>query len=340
MSLKAWSLALAVGVGLTSPASGLAQEPFYQGKVVRTIVGVSPGGGYDTYARLIARHLGKHIAGHPTIIVENMPGAASRIAANHLYRVAKPDGLTIGHFLGGLFLQQLLEKPGIEFDARTFEYIGVPAQDHYTIVVSRATGIRSVEQWIASGTRIKLGGVGAGSPTDDIPKILVATLGLPIQLVSGYKGTADVRLAFQSGEVQGVCNAWESMKSTWRKELDSGDAIVVLQTTARAHPELPNVPLAISLAKTDEARKLIQAGVHTVPFTARPLALPPGTPAERVQMLRKAFMDTMRDPAFRAEAQGAKLDIDPADGAELARNVRELFNLDADLVAKLKEILK
>jgi tripartite-type tricarboxylate transporter receptor subunit TctC len=234
----------------------------------------------------------------------------------------------------------LLEKPGIEFDARKFEYIGVPAQDNYAMVVARATGIASAEQWLASRSRIKFGGVGIGSPTDDIVKILAETIGLPVQLVTGYKGTADIRLAFQSGEIQGVCNAWESLKATWRKELESGDATIVLQTTAKPHPDLSNVPLAIGFARTDEARKLIQVGIHTVPFTARPFVLPPGTPKDRVQILRRAFMATMQDPEFLAEAQKAKVDINPLDGAELERYVRDIFNLEPALVAKLKEILR
>ena len=340
MSKKAWCLFLAVGIGLLFGASASAQEPFYKGKTIRIIVGVSAGGGYDTYSRFIARHMSKHIAGSPTIIVENMPGAASLIAANHLYKVAKPDGLTIGHFIGGLFIQRLLGKAGIEFDARKFEYIGVPAQDTYAIALSRASGITSMEQWMAAKTPVKIGGVGPGSATDDVPRLLMATIGLPVQLVSGYKGTADIKLAFNSGEVQGVCNAWESFKATWRRELDAGDAIIVIQNVPRPHPDLPNVPLAINFAKTDEARKLIQTGIHTIPPTARPYVLPPGTPKERVQTLRKAFMDTMKDPEFLAEAQKAKLDINPLDGAELERNVHEIFNLEPQLAAKLKEILK
>jgi len=340
MSTRAWSLVVAVACALALAPSASAQEPFYKGKTIRVIVGLSPGGGYDTYSRLIARHMGKHIPGNPTIIVENMTGAASRIAANHIYRVAKPDGLTIGHFLGTLFTQQLMEKPGIEFDARKFEYLGVPAQDNYVISVATTTGITSAEQWIASKTRVKLGGVGVGSPTDDVPRVLAATIGLPIQMVSGYKGTAPIRLAFQSGEVQGVCNAWESLKATWRKELDAGEFTMLLQATARAHPELPKIPLAISFAKTEEARKLIQGTVHTIPPTARPYVLPPGTPKERVHILRTAFTATFKDPEFLGEAQKAKLDVNPADGAELERNVKEIFNLEPALVARLKDILK
>ncbi len=206
----------------------MGRTPFTSGKTVRIIVGASAGGGYDTYSRTIARHMGKHIPGNPAIVVDNMPGAGFLISANHMYRIAKPDGLTIGHFIGGLFLQQLLGKPGIEFDARKFEYMGVPAQDNYMLAAHKSTGITSIEQWLSSKTPVKLGGVGVGSATDDIPKVLAATIGLPMQLVSGYKGTADVRLAFNSQEILGVCNAWESFKATWRKELDAGEAVIVL----------------------------------------------------------------------------------------------------------------
>jgi tripartite-type tricarboxylate transporter receptor subunit TctC len=321
-------------------APAQAQDAFYRGKTVRIIVGASAGGGYDTYSRTIARHMGKHIAGNPAIVVDNMPGAGFLISANHMYKIAKPDGLTIGHFIGGLFLQQLLGKPGIEFDARKFEYIGVPAQDNYMLAVHKSTGITSIEQWLSSKTAVKLGGVGIGSATDDIPKVLAAAIGLPMQLVSGYKGTADVRLAFNSQEVLGVCNAWESFKATWRKELDAGEAVIVLQNTAKPHPEQPKLPQAINFAKTEEGQKLVRSLVHSVGPTARPYVLPPGTPKDRVQILRKAFIDTIKDPDFLADANKAKLDINPLDGAELEKNVREVFNLDPKLIPRAKEILK
>ena len=324
---------------ISAPAS--AQDGFYQGKTVRIIVGASAGGGYDTYSRTIARHIGKHIPGNPTFVVENMPGAGFLISANYMYKVAKPDGLTIGHFIGGLFLQQLLGKPGIEFDAAKFEYIGVPTQDNYVIGVSKKNaGISTMDQWMKSKTVVKLGGVGAGSATDDIPKVLMATIGLPAQLVSGYKGTADVRLAYNNGEVQGVCNAWQSFSATWPNELKSGDLAIVLQTTAKSHPELTKVPLSITYARTDEAKKLIRAHVHSVGPAARPYMLPPGTPKDRVMTLRKAFMDTMKDAEFLADAKKAKLDINPLDGAELESSVKEVFNLDPKLIPRAKEILK
>lgn len=326
---------------ILSVSSTRAQDTFYKGKSIRIIVGASAGGGYDTYSRTIARHMGKHIPGNPGLVVDNMPGAGFLISANHMYKVAKPDGLTIGHFIGGLFMQQLLgSRPGIEFDARKFEYVGVPAQDNYMLGIHKNTGITSMDQWLSAKTVVKFGGVGVGSATDDIPKVLGAAIGLPFQLVSGYKGTADVRLAFNSGEIQGVCNAWESFKSTWRKELDSGEVVIVLQNTAKPHPEQPKLPQAISYAKTDEAKQLINALVHSVGPTARPYVLPPGTPKNRVQILRKAFIDTLKDPEFVADANKAKLDINPLDGAELEKNVREVFNLDPKLIPKAKEILK
>jgi tripartite-type tricarboxylate transporter receptor subunit TctC len=334
-------LAMGALFGLaTCVVSADAQDSFYKGKTIRLIVGLAPGGGYDLYSRVIARHMGKHISGNPTFVVENMQGAGSVIAANYMYKAANPDGLTIGHVLGGLFLQQLLGNPAIEFDARRFEYIGVPAQDHFLIGLSRATGITSFENWMASKKSVKLGGVAPGGATDDVPKVLEATLGLPIKVVTGYKGTGPVRLAFDAGEVDGVCNAWESFKSTWRKQLDSGDVVLVLQATVKPHPELPNIPVAFDFLKTEEARKLFQVVVRVHGPSTRPYFFPPGTPKERVQILRKAYMDTMKDPEFLADAKKAKLDLNPDDGAGLERNVKEIFDLEPSLVTKLKEILK
>ena len=320
--------------------SALAQANFYEGKTVRTIVGLAAGGGYDLYARTLARHLGKHIPGNPAVVVENMTGAGSIIAANYLYKVAKPDGLTIGHYLGGIALQQLLGKSGIEFDARRFKYIGVPAQDNFIIGVHKSTGITDVHAWIASKQMVKFGGIGPGAGSDDIPKILAATIDLPAQVVSGYKGTADTRLAFNNGEVQATSNAWESTKSTWKNELNSGMLKVVLQANLKSHPELKNIPVSYEMAKTDEARTLMATVLRANSPTVRPFMAPPGTPEERAQILRKAFTATMSDPELVAEAKKANLDINPLDGAELEQHIKEIFKLDVAQIAKLKEILK
>ncbi len=316
-----------------------AQESFFKGKTIRIVVGFSAGGGYDIYARAIARHMSQHIPGNPTIVVENMAGAASMISANHIYKVAKPDGLTIGHFIGGLFLQQVLGRQGIEFDARKFEYLGVPIKDTYCIGLTKASGITTLESWLAAKAPVKIGGTAPGSATDDIPAVLQAALGLPLQVVSGYKGTAEIRLAADSGEVAGFSTGWESFKSTWRKSLETGDAFIAVQAVAKPHPELPKVPLAINYAKTEEAKKLIQVGAHDPGILARPFVLPPGTPKDRVQVLRKAFMDTFNDPEFLAEARKTNLDIGPVSGEEIAKTVENLFKLEALVIERLKKIL-
>jgi tripartite-type tricarboxylate transporter receptor subunit TctC len=326
---------LALGAG-----AAFGQANFYEGKSIRMIVGFSAGGGYDAYTRTLARHMGKHIPGNPAIVVENMPGAGSMISANYTFKAARPDGLTVGHFIGGLFLQQLLGKAGIEFDAAKFQYIGVPAQDNFILGVHKSTGITEADAWLASKQVVKFGGVATGSGTDDFPNLLRATIGLPAQMVSGYKGTADVRLAFNSGEIVGLSNSWESTKSTWRKELDSGDLRIVLQATLKPHPELPKIPLALNYAKNDETKRLISTVARVHGPTVRPYVLPPNTPQDRVQILRKAFMATVKDPEFLAEAKKANLDINPEDGATLEQNVKEILKLEPTLVAKLKEILK
>ena len=314
-------------------------QSFYDGKTVRIIVGLAPGGGYDTYARVIARHIGKYIPGNPSVVVENMPGAGSLISANHLYKVAKPDGLTVGKFSGTLMLGQVLGQAGIEFDARKFEFIGAAVKEDVVCSLTKASGVTSVETWMASRTPVKLGGLAPGAPPNNTALILKATLGLPIQLVSGYKGTAEIRLAADSGEVSGACWSWESMRATWRSALQAGDVVPVLQATAKSFPDLPSVPLAVNLAKTDEARQLIQVGIQNSAAFARPFLLPPGTPKERVQTLRKALQDTLKDAAFLAETEKAKLTLDPVTGEELEKMVGELFTLDPALLAKLKAIL-
>lgn len=317
-----------------------AQENFYKGRTVRMIVGGSAGGGYDTYTRAIARHLGKHIPGNPAFVVENMTGAGSIIAANHVYKVARPDGLTICHFIGGIILQQALGKVGIEFDARGFIYLGAPAQDTTSVGVTKASGVTSMEQWLSAKTPVKFGGIGPGTATDDFPKILRATLGLPIQLVTGYKGTADIRLAVSSGEMQGLVNSWESFKATWSREIESGAINVILVGIPQRHPDIPNVPSIGEFAKTEEAKKLIQVAVYDYGSTARPYVFPPNTPKDRVQILRKGLSATFKDPEFLADAQRARLDLAPISGEDLEKTVARTFALEKPLVERLKEILK
>ncbi len=318
--------------------SAFGQESFYKGKTIRIVVATTAGGGFDTYTRTLTRHFSKHIPGNPSFVVDNMPGAGHLIGANHVYKVARPDGLTLGHFQGGLFLYQLMGRQGIEFDAAKFRFVGAPVTDNRACAFTKASGITSVENWLASKTPVKLGGIGGGA-TDDIARMLAATTPLPIQLVTGYKGTSQIRLAAEGGELAGGCWTWDSIRATWTKAIASGDAVVVLQIRAEPHPELPKVPLASSLAKNEEARQLMQVGIQEPSEYYRPYVLPPGTPNDRVEILRKAFQATLKDPEFLADAKKARLDIEPVTGAEMEKKVARLFQLSPATVAKLKEIL-
>ena len=337
-------LALTVVVGSITALPSLvsaASEEFYRGKVIRVVVGFSAGGGFDTYARAVSRYMGKYIPGNPTLVVENMTGAGSLIAANHVYKVAKPDGLTVGAFNGNQILNQLVGAQGIEFDARKMGWIGAPGYNHDLCVLNQKVGITGAEQWLSSKTPLKLGGSAPGTPTDDGPKVLKEAIGLPMRLITGYKGTADIRVAVESGEVDGICGfSWASIRATWRKAIESGVVIVVLQNAPKSAPDLQKVPLAISFAKTDEARQLIEAGIHQPSALTYAYSLPPGTPKERVQVLRRALLETVKDPDFLAETGKANLEIAPASGEEIEHNIRELFKTDLKVVAKLKEVLK
>ena len=343
MGSKFWYVAAVMGV-LLAPnmwEQSVSAQEFYKGKTIRIIVATTPGGGFDAYSRAIARHMGKHIPGNPTFVVENMPGAGFLIGTNYLYNQAKPDGLTLGNWIGTLVLHQLIGRKGVEFDARKFEYIGAPIKNHDLCLMSKASGISSAERWVASATPVKMGATPPGSTPYDNAAVLKEATGLPMQLVSGYKGTAEIRLAIDAGEVAGLCGlSWASTKVTWRKQLESGEVKVVLQNSAAPHPDLPDVPLAISLAKTDLGRKLIQVAMHDVSAITYLYSFPPGTPKDRVQILRRALRETMSDAEFLAEAKKGNLDLEPVAGEELEKIVNGFFKTDPATVNKLREVLK
>ena len=328
-------------MGAAAAYTAASGDEFFQGKVIRIVVGFSAGGGFDTYARTLSRYLGKYVPHTPSVIVENMTGAGSLISANHVYRVAKADGLTIGAFNGNQVLGQLVGAQGINFDARKMEWMGAPGYNHDVCVLNQRTGISSAEQWLGLKTPLKLGGSAPGTPTDDVPKVLKEAVGLPMRLVSGYKGTADIRVAAESGEVDGLCGfSWSSVRSTWRKAIESGQVVVVTQNAPKPHADLSKVPLAISFAKTPEARQLIESGVHRPSAITYAYSLPPGTPKERVQILRRAFLQAVKDPDFLNDAAKANLEIAPASGEEIEQSIQDLFKTPPALVAKLKEVLK
>ena len=341
MCRRIWCSAMALAVlAFNLNFARAASDDAFKGKTVKIVVGLTAGGAFDAYARTLARYMGKHIPGSPTFVVDNMPGAGGLVAANHVYKMAKPDGLTIGNFLGGVFMGQVLGRPGIEFDALKFEYVGSPMKDNPVCAFSKASGITSIERWMTSKTPVKVGATGPGATTHDVPLVLKATLGLPTQLIAGYKGAPELQLAVDGGELAGVCNSWESLRVTSTRAIEAGDLIVVVQAIPRAHPELPNVPLAIDLAKTDESRRIIQAGIHDMTAIVRPYVLPPGTPKQQVQLLRKSFTDTLKDPEFLSDAKKSKLDIDALTGEELEATIAGLLKMSPATLAKLKEFFK
>jgi tripartite-type tricarboxylate transporter receptor subunit TctC len=338
---KKITLFVAVVFGLVFLAAlpGARADEFYKGKTITFVVGFSAGGGFDTYTRLIARHFGNHIPGNPTTVVQNMTGAGSLVAADYIYAQAPHDGTVIGNWIGPLVLQQVLGNKAVKFDGRKFGWLGAPTPDSGVCALTTASGIHNMKEWFASKRPMKIGGTAPGSTTDDVPKIVHAAIGLPLRVVEGYKGTAKIRLAAESGEVDGGCWAWESIKATWTKALQSGEVHVVLQTIEKPDPELKNVPLAIQYAKTEEGRALLDVANGAYSVAARPYSVPPGVPAERLALLQKAFMETLHDPELLKEAKKARLTIDPVDAQTIAKTMSGLYEMKPALKAKLAAII-
>jgi tripartite-type tricarboxylate transporter receptor subunit TctC len=329
------SIAFVAGMGFTAAA-----EDFYKGKTITFVVGFSAGGGFDTYTRLIARHFGKHVPGNPTTVVQNMTGAGSLVAANYTYNQAKPDGTVIGNWIGPLVLQYVMGNRAVQLDGRKFGYLGIPTPASNVCALTKASGIKNVDDWLASKKPpIKFGGTGPGATTVDGPKLLKAATALPIEVIEGYGGTAKIRLAAESGEIHGGCWPWQSVKATWRKGIDSGNVRVVLQLLFKSHPELKHIPLAVKYAKNAEARELLGVLNDVYGAAFQPYSIPPRTPKDRLRVLQKAFIDTMRDPELLAEAKKSKLEIDPTDGPTAAKLFARIYDMDPALLSRLKEIV-
>jgi len=321
------------------PSLSLGADDFFKGKTIRFVVGFSPGGGFDTYTRLIARHFGKNVPGNPRTVVQNRTGAGSMIAANYIYAKAKPDGLTIGNWIGPLVLQHVLGKKGIKFDGRKFNWLGAPSTDDNTCALTKASGINNVKDWLNSKRPIKIGATGPGSTTDDVPKLIKAATDLPIQVIEGYGGTALIRLAAEKGEIDGGCWAWQSIKPTWSQGIESGNVKPVLQVGPDKHPDLQDVGVAFDLAKGDTGKKLLGVAADVYRALSRPYSLPPGVPADRVKTLQKAFTDTLKDPELVAAAKKSKVELNPQDGNWVAKKMKGLYNMDEATLSLLKKTL-
>lgn len=334
------ALALA---SLAAPAS--AQDnaaSFFKDKQITITVGSSPGGGYDTYARMIARHLGDHIPGHPAVVVANMPGAGGNVLANQLYTLAPKDGTAIGAVQSGVIFEPLFGPNPVQHHPDKFSYLGSANNDVYICVVradAPATDFRDMftKQIILAASN--------NSSTSDYARLLNNVLGTKFRIVVGYTGSSEIGLAIDKGEANGACGlAWPSISVTKHEWFAEGPVKskmrVFVQTHAKGHPELnkAGVPLASSFAKTDEQKKILDLFFSQSTF-GRPYLLPPGVPADRVAALRKAFADTMVDPAYKAEAARMHLDIDAVSGEDVQEAVRKVYAAPPDLIAKTRKAL-
>jgi tripartite-type tricarboxylate transporter receptor subunit TctC len=334
---RALKFMAALAFVLAGVATAYAQE-FYKGKTIVFIVGTAPGGGFDTYSRILARHIGKHIPGNPNTIVQNMPGAGNLIAANYIYNKAEPDGLTIGHFSGSMIFKHVLGDQGVMFDGKKFGWLGTPAPERHACVLTEKSGIKTMEEWSASKRPVKIGSLGPGNATSALPQLLRAVVGLPINIVEGFKGTADMRLAAEAGEIDGACWGWDSIKVTWAKAVESGFVRPLIQTTLEPHPDLPNVPVAIQQAKTKEGQDLLRFGFQAYGPSAIAYSVPPGLPKDRLLLLQKGFMASMKDPDFLAETKKANLVVNPIDGPTITKIVADLYAVEPKLLSQFREI--
>jgi tripartite-type tricarboxylate transporter receptor subunit TctC len=338
---KSLKSALAAALVLSSTAVAGAQpvEQFYRGKTVTITVGSAVGGGYDAYARLVARHLGRHIPGNPTIVVQNMPGAGSNRAAGYVAMQAPKDGTAIGAIQPGAVLWSLLFNQPVQHDPSKLVAIGSINRDVYLCVIRSDAAVKNFKD--AFDKEVIIGTAGEGSAIRDMPVLLVNLLGVKLRLVSGYAGSREVLIAIERNEVQGICGmGWASISMQHTDWLKSGFVRIIVQEDLKGEPEVSKMgaPLSIEFAKTEEDRQVMEL-IYSQSLFGRPYMLPPGVPPERVAALRKAFMDTMADPQFVAEAAKARLELAPMSGEDMQALVAKLYALPAAISERAKRAL-
>jgi tripartite-type tricarboxylate transporter receptor subunit TctC len=326
---------------LAAAIRNVAADEFYKGKTVRFVVGYAPGGGYDTYTRAVARYIGGRIPGNPSIVVENMEGAGSLLAANYMFNKAEPDGLTVGNFNSGMVTQQALDARGIRFDAQKFGWVGAPGKGWPTCMVMGFTGMRTLDDVIKSGDKLRFGGTRAGASSDDLPKLMNALMGTDLRVISGYKGTGPIRVALQSREINALCSGWESMRVTARAMLDAqgDDKLIPFVFHGRVKdPEVKDLPQYTKVIKGEENLAAFKAWVNQYEFQ-RPLVVPPKTPKERLLTLRTALQKTLTDAQFVADARKSKLVIENVTGQDVEGSVKEILSISPSVKRKLEVLL-
>jgi tripartite-type tricarboxylate transporter receptor subunit TctC len=303
---------------------------FYQGKTVKLVIGYSAGGGYDLYARMLAKYLGTHVPGNPTVVPTNMEGAGSLRAANYLYSAAPKDGTVIGTFSRSFAIAPLISTAA--FDARKFTWLGSVTKDVSVCITWHSSAIKSWNDMMSR--QFVAGGEAAGSDPNIFALMYKNVFGANVKLVSGYPGTNDIMLAMERGEVHGLCGvSWSTIKGRHAEWISQNKINVPVQAAMQKDPQLPNVPLVFELAKNEEQTQILKLLIATQ-VLARPFAAPPEVPIDRTQILRKAFDDTMSDPDFRAEADKLSIDVNPISGPSIQALVEEIYTTPKEVLAK------
>ena len=336
---NSWSAA----AGWCGGASHNEDDPatFYKGKTVRIVVGFPPGGGYDSYSRVIGRHLGKHIPGNPTVIVDNMAGAGSIVAANYVSNVGPKDGTIVGNVAGPIILEQLFGNPGVQFDMAKFRYLAVPVPEVYLMLVNRRSGITKLDELFGAKARQATFGGVPNNTIEHASLLMRDVIGANIKVVSGYKGTADIRLAMDSGEIDGFFNTWTSAKIAALELIKNGDWVILAQLADTPLHDLPfsKIPTIGAIAKNDEQRELLRLGAAIPSQFAKMYLMSPGVPLERAGALESAFIKTFQDRDFLKDAEKGKIEIDPLSGAKTRALVSQSLAMSGGLKARLKSVL-
>jgi tripartite-type tricarboxylate transporter receptor subunit TctC len=331
--------ALACVLSTAPLAAQDAVEQFYKGKQISVIVGSSSGGGYDTYARLLARHFGSAMPGNPTMVVQNMSGAGSNRAAGYIYSVAPKDGTAAAAIFPGAVLQPLLSDAPVSHDPNKLIYLGSANSDVYVCYVRSDAPVKTFKDVLTK--ELIIGASNPGATTYDLPLLLNSVLGTKFRIVTGYAGSREMTLALERGEVQGACGIGWTGIETMHPDWFAKDTIrVLVQLSTKGHDDLNmrGVPRAEELAQSEDDKKVIRL-VFSQGIFGRPFVLPPGVPAERVAALRKAFVAAFNDKTLRAEADKMQLDVDPMSGDELQKLVADLYDTPPRLVERARQAL-
>jgi tripartite-type tricarboxylate transporter receptor subunit TctC len=330
-------LALALAAAALFGAAPAAADDFYKGKTINIIVGFGPGGGYDIYARMLARHLGKHIPGNPNVVVQNMEGAGGVRAANHVYNVAPKDGTVIAGVNQGAAMFKLLGGKGAQYDPAKFQWLGSMAASNNTVYVWHTSGIKTLDD--AKTREVSMAGSGVISDANIYPAVFNALVGTKFKVISGYTGTNDSNLALERGEVEGRGGgAYSSLVSTRPDWLRDDKVKVIAQIGFEKEPDLKDVPLLLDIVKSEEERQI--ATVVTLPTAiGYNYWVAPEVPAERIEVLRTAFMAALKDEALVAEAKKQSLEIRPKTGQELEAMVKKAAETPKPILDKTANIL-